>query len=85
MYATLLIPGPGEEERVLLPEEAVQRVGAGEVVFVEEKSGRYRAVPVQASPAGEGLLTVAGVAEGVRVVTRGAYTLRCMLEGIEVE
>lgn len=85
MYATLLIPGPGQEERVLLPEEAVQRVSAGEVVFVEQESGRYRAVPVQAVPAGEGLLTVTGVAEGARVVTRGAYTLRSTLEGIEVE
>lgn len=85
MYATLMIPGPEQSERTILPADAVQRAGAGEVVFVQEETGRYRAVPVRSTPIGDGLLAVEGIGAGAEVVTRGAYTLRSMLEGIEVE
>lgn len=85
MYATLVIPGPEGAPRALLPAEAVQRMGGGEVVFLQEASDRFRAVRVNAHPQGDGMLAVEGVPEGAEIVTRGAYTLRSMLEGIEVE
>lgn len=85
MYATLLIPGPGQAERMLLPTEAVQRIDSRETVFVQEDAGRYRAVQVRAEAVGDGMLAVEGIEAGAQVVTEGAYTLRSLLEGIDVE
>lgn len=85
MYATLLIPEPGGAERATLPGEAVQRVGGEEFVFVQEQPGRYRAVLVRSEDLGDGQLAVDGVQAGAMVVTRGAYTLRSLFEGIEAE
>ncbi len=85
MFATLLVPGEERAEQAVLPAEAVQRTGAGEIVFVQEGVGRYRAVSVQATPVGDGLLAVDGITAGAEIVTRGAYTLRSMFEGIEAE
>ena len=85
MYATLLIPGSDLVERVILPGEAIQRVDGGEIVFVQEEPGRYQAVEVRSEAVEEGLLAAEGIAAGAEVVTSGAYTLRSILEGIDVE
>jgi membrane fusion protein, heavy metal efflux system len=85
MFATILIPGPGSAGRALLPAEAVQRVGGREIVFLETEAGRYLPQAVRSEAMGDGMLAVDGLAAGATVVTRGAYTLRSLLEGITVE
>lgn len=81
MFATLTIPTGSAELRVVLPGEAVQRTGGGEVVFVEESPGRYIAVPVATVPLVGGQVGVSGLTEGQRVVVDGAYAVRSVLEG----
>jgi membrane fusion protein, heavy metal efflux system len=85
MFATLSIPGPEVRERVVLPAAAVQRLDGEEIVFLEREPGRYEQLTVQAEALGDGTVAVEGLVRGVRVVTSGAYTLRSVLNGIEVE
>jgi RND family efflux transporter MFP subunit len=80
-FATMLLPsGPGSRQ-VVLPSSAVQRTAGGEVVFVEERPGVYRAVSVSAVPLDESRVGVTGVPDGARVVVSGAYALRSVLDG----
>jgi len=72
-------------ERVVLAEGAVQRMADGEVVFVQETPGRFRARPVKAQPLGDGRVAVEGLPAGVVVVTEGAYYVRAALEGVPAE
>ncbi len=72
MFASLVLPGGNAVERAVLPDEAVQRMDAGDVVFVQETPGRYRAIPVRATPLGDGRVAVEGLTPGIVVVTTGA-------------
>ena len=81
MFASLVLPGGNAVERAVLPDEAVQRMDAGDVVFVQETPGRYRAIPVRATPLGDGRVAVEGLTPGIVVVTTGAYYVRGALEG----
>jgi hypothetical protein len=81
MFASLVVPGGAASDRAVLPDGAVQRMATGDVVFVQETPGRYRALPVRAIALGDGRLAVDGLAEGVVVVTGGAYYVRGALEG----
>ena len=85
MFASLVLPTGAREERVVLPEAAVQRMADGEVVFVQETPGRFRARPVRAQPLGGGRVAVDGLAAGMVVVTEGAYFVRAALEGAPAE
>lgn len=81
MFASLLLPAGAPADRVVLPDGATQRMPTGDVVFVQETPGRYRAVPVRATPLGDGRVAVEGLTPGVVVVTGGAYYVRGALEG----
>jgi hypothetical protein len=61
----------------------VQRLEGEPHVFLEEAPGRFRAVPVEVLTGDQGQVLVSGVEAGSRVVTRGAYTLRAVLEGFQ--
>lgn len=81
MFASLLLPAGAPADRVMLPADAIQRMQTGDVVFVQEAPGRYRAVPVRATPIGNDRVAVEGLMPGVVVVTSGAYYVRGALEG----
>jgi len=85
MFASLVLPAGARAERVVLAEGAVQRMADGEVVFVQETPGRFRARPVKAQPLGDGRVAVEGLPAGVVVVTEGAYYVRAALEGVPAE
>jgi len=85
MFASLVLPAGARAERVVLPEAAVQRMADGEVVFVQETPGRFRARPVTAQPLGDGRVAVEGLSAGMVVVTEGAYYVRAALEGVPAE
>lgn len=81
--ATLHLPAGVRQEGILLPAEAVQRLEGEPHVFLEEAPGRFRAVPVEVLTGNQGRVLISGVEPGSRVVTRGAYTLRAVLEGFQ--
>ncbi len=85
MFASLVLPSGAREDRVVLPEQAVQRMADGEVVFVQESPGRFRARRVKAVPLSEGFVAVEGLTPGLVVVTEGAYFVRAALEGAPAE
>jgi len=76
--------GTGTEEtnapRLVVPREAVQQVSGGQVVFVPEQPGVYRAVDVRtgASSAKE-VEVVSGIEPGTAVITQGAFILKSEL------
>jgi cobalt-zinc-cadmium efflux system membrane fusion protein len=85
MFASLVLPSGARADRVVLPEAAVQRMADGDVVFVQETPGRFRARPVTAQPLGDGRVAVEGLSAGSVVVTEGAYFVRAALEGVPGE
>lgn len=85
MFASVVLPLGAREERVVLPEVAVQRMADGDVVFVQETPGRFRARAVRAVPVGSGRVAVEGLTPGMVVVTEGAYFVRAALEGVAAE
>jgi cobalt-zinc-cadmium efflux system membrane fusion protein len=85
MFASLVLPSGARAERVVLPEAAVQRMADGDVVFVQETPGRFRARPVMAQSLGDGRVAVEGLSAGTVVVTEGAYFVRAALEGVPGE
>lgn len=85
MFASLVLPGGSVAERAVLPDGAVQRMPAGDVVFVQEVPGRYRALSVSTIALGEGRVAVEGLTPGTIVVTTGAYYVRAALEGPAAE
>lgn len=80
MYATVELRGAEARTAVVVPADAVQFYEGGDVVIVELEEGRYRPVPVVATPVGEGRIAVEGVEAGTRVVIEGAYFVRAALE-----
>ncbi|MDX2193442.1 MAG: efflux RND transporter periplasmic adaptor subunit [Gemmatimonadales bacterium] len=80
MFASMELPAAGRAARVVLPADAVQRMGDGEVVFVVEGPGLFRALPVRAEPLDARRVAVDGLAAGTPVVTGGAYAVRARLE-----
>jgi cobalt-zinc-cadmium efflux system membrane fusion protein len=80
MFASLLVPVADRQERVVLPEDAVQRTTDGEIVFVEDQPGTYHVRSVKAFTLADGRQAVEGIPPGVLVVVRGAYALKSQLE-----
>lgn len=65
----------GESRGTLLPESAVARAAAGDLVWVEVATGRYRPRRVIVAERFGGRVRVEGVAPGERVVAAGAMAL----------
>lgn len=82
MFGSVVLPTGARAGRVVLPDAAVQRMAEGDVVFLQETPGRFRAHPVRAVPLDRGRVAVEGLVAGVLVVTRGAYYLRAALQGV---
>lgn len=80
LFATLLVPMGPREPRAVLPGSAVQPTADGEVAFVEQEEGLYRAVPVRSIVLPDGRLGVSGLQEGQRVIVEGAYAVRSVME-----
>lgn len=82
MFASVVLPMGAAAGRAVLPESAVQRMADGDVVFLQETPGRFRAHPVQAVSLDGGRVAVEGLTAGTLVVTAGAYYLRAALQGV---
>jgi membrane fusion protein, heavy metal efflux system len=84
MFATARIalrPAPNERVAgVMVPIDAVQRVGTKSVVFVEQKPGTYlpRQVALGNTSSNDAEI-VSGLSAGERVVTKGSFYLKSIL------
>jgi len=66
---------------VSIPESAVVKVGVDDVVFVEVGEGSYAMVKVRAGASRMGMVPVAGLHPGQRIVVKGGYELKYILPG----
>ena len=76
--ARLRVPGAGASATaVRVPVEALQPVGAHEVVFVERGAGEFEVRPVRVGRRGPQVVElVQGLARGERIAVEGAFLLR---------
>jgi cobalt-zinc-cadmium efflux system membrane fusion protein len=80
MYATVEILAGGTEPALLVPPSAPQEVGGQTAVFVHKGNGRFEVRPIATGRMVEGFIEVlAGLRDGERVVTRGAFVLKSQL------
>lgn len=72
--------GGASARTIVVPREAVQKLGDEHVVFVPEGENRFRACEVQVgADAGREIEIVAGLEPGLQVVTTGAFVLKSEL------
>lgn len=80
MYATVEILAGGSEPALLIPQSAPQEVNGQTSVFVYKGEGRFEVRPIATGRVIEGLLeVVAGLKDGEKIVTRGAFVLKSQL------
>lgn len=82
MFATATIQGTAGEKRrgVYVPAAAVQRLGAGHVVFVARSDNAFEPRRVEVASGGPEWTEIArGVEVGERVVTKGSFALKSEL------
>jgi cobalt-zinc-cadmium efflux system membrane fusion protein len=80
MYATVDILAGGSEPALLVPQSAPQEVNGQTAVFVYKGGGRFEVRPIATGRVIEGLLeVVAGLKDGEKIVTRGAFVLKSQL------
>lgn len=76
LFVDVAIQGGEARAELVIPESAVQRQGTELVVFVEEGEGRYERREVEVGNPWNGQVPVyAGLEQGERVVTAGAFAL----------
>ena len=79
-FVEVEMTGTAAATAVVVPTGALTRDAEGKTsLFVEEAPGRFRAQPVAAGQAQDGLTTVEGVAPGTRVAAAGAFFLQSEL------
>ncbi len=71
-----LYNAPAEPGMVSIPESALVRVGTDDVVFIELKEGKYAMVKVHAGESHAGMVSVAGLKPGQKIVVKGGYELK---------
>jgi cobalt-zinc-cadmium efflux system membrane fusion protein len=73
--------GKNQTGTVLVPLDAVQRLGEGKIVFVPgEHEGEYRARRVETAESGDRFVEIRnGLSPGTPVVARGAFDLKAAL------
>jgi len=77
MFANVEIAVGNRAPVLAIPRSAVQRDGADRICFVEEEPGHFERREVELGEAGPVYLEIrAGLKEGERVVTRGAFVLK---------
>lgn len=80
LFVRVSLPLELGEEVLAVPEGAVLQHERTSFVFVEEAGGQFRRVNVETGRRGEGWIEVRrGLAEGERVVSRGAFALKSEL------
>jgi membrane fusion protein, heavy metal efflux system len=81
MFATALIHGLDADAALAIPDEAIQELDEGTVVFVPVGSGRFEIRPIiVGSGVGNGLVTILdGLIEGEQVVAQGSFYLKSEL------
>lgn len=68
-----------DDDIVTIPDSAIVKVGADDIVFVEVAEGTYAAVKVHAGESRFGMTPVEGLAPGQRMVVKGGHELRNLL------
>lgn len=77
MFAQISLATDRVQNKLLVPDEAVQTVRGRSVVFVEEQRGQYRIAPVRlGNKLGESYEVLDGLSNNVHVVTSGSFTLK---------
>jgi cobalt-zinc-cadmium efflux system membrane fusion protein len=80
---TLTPKAPAGDPQLMVPEDALQRLGERTVVFVDEGSGKFRVHDVELGDKVDGYrVVVTGLTAGDRVVKKGGFVLKSqLLEG----
>ena len=68
-----------DDDIVTIPDSAIVKVGADDIVFVEVAEGTYAAVKVHAGESRFGMTPVEGLAPGQKMVVKGGHELRNLL------
>ena len=68
-----------DDDIVTIPDSAIVKVGADDLVFVEVEEGTYAAVKVHAGESRFGMTPVEGLATGQKMVVKGGHELRNLL------
>ena len=68
-----------DDDIVTIPDSAIVKVGADDLVFVEVEEGTYAAVKVHAGESRFGMTPVEGLAPGQKMVVKGGHELRNLL------
>lgn len=77
MFAYVSLATDRIDDRLLVREDAVQRINGRSVVFVEKSPGAYQMTEVRLGrKAGEMYELLGGIASGARVVTNGSFVLK---------
>jgi cobalt-zinc-cadmium efflux system membrane fusion protein len=81
MFASVVLSTGVARDRVVVPTGAVQQLQRGQVVFVEEADGAFRAVRVEVGLERDGRVEVlSGIAAGQRVAVEGTFLLKSELQ-----
>ena len=68
-----------DDDIVTIPDSAIVKVGADDLVFVEVAEGSYAAVKVHAGESRYGMTPVEGLVPGQKMVVKGGHELRNLL------
>lgn len=80
MFANVEVPAAGTRLVLAIPADAIQKMDAEEVVFVQRDSGRYEKRVVQTGERAGGWVELPkGVAKGEKVVTKGSFYVKSAL------
>lgn len=87
-FKTAIAGGASGETSLVIPDEAVQRIGERTVVFIpkEKEAGHFEVREIEPGGVTDGMRRVTGgLKAGERVVTRGSFTLKTQLMKGELE
>jgi multidrug efflux pump subunit AcrA (membrane-fusion protein) len=77
MFAQVSLATDRVQDKLLVPDEAVQTVRGRSVVFIEQQRGQYRIAPVRLGPKlGGSYVVLDGLSSRLRVVTTGSFVLK---------
>ena len=88
LFVTVALPlsGPSGTDAIAVPTDAVQRIAGLFAVFVEKRAGVYEMRPVETGREVHGRTEIRhGLAEGERIVARGAFVLKSELLEATIE
>lgn len=81
MYATIRIPGEGGHTSLAIPSEAIQELDGKEIAFVQRDATHFEKRELKlGDSSGEWAEVNDGISVGEKVVSRGAFYLKSVLE-----